>query len=507
MTPPLLIRFTSPTTYDVLDNTDPGNPIPLFPPLMNQTFTPGISNSILPEDEGKTAFTSFGGVLPVSPTYQQNGTSVDSVNGFFPERIDIGFTNPNNGLTANQRTLITPLNATAREIAESLSKRDGVEASARTTVEITDLETDSINFLDTEFTLNGVVLTQTLGPNQNQYDANYPDEVPDPITLNFLADRINANYELQDAGIVARSDGGKLTIIDLNGDDLDFELRGDAGDSFRIGNGIDIPLTATAMETEDPLSKYEGYDFSEGGPYIYEFSDPSQGTISFEMTGTFATGDDLLDGFRQAIENSGYVFSGNVDVDISEKGQVTFQPRLEVSGAGTVGSNKVSIGGQVKVIVDEHYDLNIAPPGNNLFPTDPVGEPVAFGFHVNIDGIAEVGDEFTVDFNSDGTSDSRNGVEMAALQSTKTVKGQSSYSDSYARLVEVVGSVTSRAQINRDSSEVLLRNSQTAVDATSGVNLDEEAAALIKYELAYNASAQVIQVARDIFDTLISTFR
>ncbi len=507
MTPPLLIRFTSPTTYDVLDNTDPGNPIPLFPPLMNQTFTPGISNSILPEDEGKTAFTSFGGVLPVSPTYQQNGTSVDSVNGFFPERIDIGFTNPNNGLTANQRTLITPLNATAREIAESLSKRDGVEASARTTVEITDLETDSVDFLDTEFTLNGVVLTQTLGPNQNQYDANYPAEVPDPITLNFLADRINANYELQDAGIVARSDGGKLTIIDLNGDDLDFELRGDAGDSFRIGNGIDIPLTATAMETEDPLSKYEGYDFSEGGPYIYEFSDPSQGTISFEMTGTFATGDDLLDGFRQAIENSGYVFSGNVDVDISEKGQVTFQPRLEVSGAGTVGSNKVSIGGQVKVIVDEHYDLNIEPPGNNLFPTDPVGEPVAFGFHVNIDGIAEVGDEFTVDFNSDGTSDSRNGVEMAALQSTKTVNGQSSYTDSYARLVEVVGSVTSRAQINRDSSEVLLRNSQTAVDATSGVNLDEEAAALIKYELAYNASAQVIQVARDIFDTLISTFR
>jgi flagellar hook-associated protein 1 FlgK len=74
-------------------------------------------------------------------------------------------------------------------------------------------------------------------------------------------------------------------------------------------------------------------------------------------------------------------------------------------------------------------------------------------------------------------------------------------------MVEVVGSVTSRAQINRDSSEVLLRNSQSAVDSTSGVNLDEEAAALIKYELAYNASAQVIQVARDIFDTLIGTFR
>lgn len=142
MTPPLLIRFTTPTTYDVLDNSDPGNPIPLFPPLMNQSFTPGISNSILPEDEGKTAFTSFGGVIPTAATYQQNGMPTEAINGFFPERIEIGFTNPNNGLTAQQPTLVTSANSSAKEIAESLSKRDGVEAIARTTVEITDLEFD-----------------------------------------------------------------------------------------------------------------------------------------------------------------------------------------------------------------------------------------------------------------------------------------------------------------------------------------------------------------------------
>ena len=52
-----------------------------------------------------------------------------------------------------------------------------------------------------------------------------------------------------------------------------------------------------------------------------------------------------------------------------------------------------------------------------------------------------------------------------------------------------------------------MQNAQNEVNAVSGVNLDEEAAALIQYELAYNASAQVIQVAQDIFDTLIGTFR
>ncbi|MEK9713325.1 MAG: flagellar hook-associated protein FlgK, partial [Thalassolituus sp.] len=267
MTPPLLIRFTSPTTYDVLDNTDPGNPIPLFPPLMNQTFTPGISNSILPDDEGKTAFTSYGGVLPVAQTYQQNGTYVDAVNGFFPERIDISMTNPVNGLTAAQKTLITPLNASAREIAQSLNKREGVEATARTTVEITDIKSDSVDFLDMQVTINGVVLTDTVGTNQTKYEDGFPEEVPEPLTLNFLADRINANFEFQEAGIVARSDGATLTIIALNGDDLDFEIFGDAGDGFRIGNGIDIPLTSTGMDTENPLNKYEGYDFTQDGPY------------------------------------------------------------------------------------------------------------------------------------------------------------------------------------------------------------------------------------------------
>ena len=159
------------------------------------------------------------------------------------------------------------------------------------------------------------------------------------------------------------------------------------------------------------------------------------------------------------------------------------------------------------MIADPGYSLDIEPPGNNLFSESPVGEPVHFGFDVEISGLVQSGDEFTVGFNTDGTSDSRNGVALAALQNENTVAGNTSYSESYSRLVEEIGSVTSRAQINRDSSEVLLRNSEGAVSSLSGVNLDEEAAALIKYELAYNASAQVIQVARSIFDTLISTFR
>ena len=509
LTPPLLVRFTSPTTYDVLDNSDPANPIPLFPPLMNQTYVPGISNDILPDNDGKTAFTSFGGYLPVATTYQPPlpAANIDPVNGFFPERIVISYTDPNTGQVRSQPTLITQANASAKEIAAELSKREGVEASARTTIELSDFSSDATPFLPLDFSLNGVVLTDIPGTNQTKYDESYPTDIPDPMTPDFLADRINANFDFQEMGIIARSDGETLKIIALNGEDLDIEITGDHGDGFSVSNGQDIRLTETGETPFISLSKYDGYDFDQGGPYSYSFDVPGQGQFDITMTGSYATGNDVLQAFRTELEQAGFSFSGNIDVDIDERGNISFQPRLDMRATGANGSSKIAMGGQIKVVTDPGYSLDVEPPGNNLFADNPVGEPVHFGFDFTIDGLAQTGDEFTVNFNTDGTSDSRNGAAMAALESKDTVNGNTSYSEDYARLVENIGALTSRALINRDSAEVLFNNSQDAVVSMSGVNLDEEASALIRYELAYNASAQVIQVAQDIFDTLISTFR
>ena len=508
MDPPLLVKFTSATTYDVLDNSDPGNPIPLFPPLMNQTFVPGITNSILPPDEGKTAFTSFGGYLPVTPTYQPPApaSTITALNGFFPERITINVEDPITGLKMAQPLLTTPANSSAKEIARLLSERNGVEANARTTVVLSDFTEDANPFVDTNLTLNGIVLTDTLPPTQNKYASDYPEIVPEPLNANFIADRINANIEFRDLGIIAKSDGEKVTIIALNGEDVSLEITGDLGDGFSISNSQDTSLKQTGETPLVNLSEFDGYDFSLGGPYTYEFEGPDKEMFSIELTGNHATGADVLAEIKNKIDNSGFVHAGNLDVTINEKGDISFQSKLAVNATGIHGSNKIAIGGEIKVVLDEHYSLDIEPPGNNLFDTNPVGKPVHFGFEIEIDGLVQAGDEFTMKFNKDGTSDSRNGVSLGNLQTEDTIGGNASFSDAYSILVEEVGSITSRAQINRESSQVLLRNSQDAIDSSSGVNLDEEAAALIQYELAYNASAKVIQVARDIFDTLINTF-
>jgi len=331
--------------------------------------------------------------------------------------------------------------------------------------------------------------------------------VPDPITPNFIADRINANRQFQDEGIVARSDGTTVTVLSLTGDDLSFEISGDYNDGLSVGTGTDIALRPTGATPFQTLSEFRGYDFSVGGPFIYEFDVPGQGTFEIELTDNFADGNALLAGITTALDNSGVVLPGNLDVEINELGEISFQARLPVTATGPNGSSKFTIGGEVKVVLDEGYSLDVAPPGNNLFPANPVGEPIHFGFNANITGLVQEGDEFTFEFNSDGRSDSRNGVVLSDLQITNVISDNTSFSESYSRLVEGVGSITSRAQINRDSAEILLRNSEDAVLSISAVNLDEEAARLIQFELAYNASAQVIQVAQQIFDTLIGTFR
>lgn len=509
LSPPLLIRFNSDTTYDVFDNSDPGNPVPLFPPLMNQPFVPGIANTMLPLDQGKTAFTSYGGVLPSRAVYQPPApaATVTPTNGFFPERIIITRDDPEFLQSYPQPLLTIPANSSAREAARLLSEREGIEAYGRTTLQLSDFEGDAAPFQNMTFSLNGITLTDTLGSNQVKYESGYPETVPDPVTADFLADRINANFDFQDQGIIAKSDGGKVTIIALNGEDLSIEVSGDPGDGFRASNGQDVEMTMTGESLPSNLSEFEGFDFSEGGPYTWEFEMPGQGTFSIELTGNHATGADVLNEIQTQIENSGLVFQGEIDVEIDERGNISFQQRLPLSGTGPNGSEKLTMGGQIKVVTDPNYRMEIEPPGSNLFPVEPVGEPLYFGFNVEVEGEPKAGNEFTVNFNANATADNRNGLELSGITTRDAVNGSATLSESYAQLVESVGSVTSRAQISKEAAETLFRQSEQAVSSLSGVNLDEEAAKLIQYELGYNASAQVIQVAQSIFETLIAAFR
>ncbi len=126
-------------------------------------------------------------------------------------------------------------------------------------------------------------------------------------------------------------------------------------------------------------------------------------------------------------------------------------------------------------------------------------------------------DVFTLEYNQSGVSDNRNALKLVDLQSKQTVgvsfdaNGKilsgASFTDGYGELVERVGTLTAQARMDSEATGAILKQATDNRDSLSAVNLDEEAANLIKFEQYYNASAQIIQVARSMFDTLISTFR
>ncbi|HUE91264.1 flagellar hook-associated protein FlgK [Pseudomonas sp.] len=134
----------------------------------------------------------------------------------------------------------------------------------------------------------------------------------------------------------------------------------------------------------------------------------------------------------------------------------------------------------------------------------------------SISGRPESGDSFNVGFNTNGVSDNRNALKLVDLQSKQTIGVDPSvstiatgvsFTDGYGDLVERVGTLTAQARQDSEATGAILKQATDNRDSLSAVNLDEEAANLIKFEQYYNASAQVIQVARSLFDTLISTFR
>jgi flagellar hook-associated protein 1 FlgK len=143
--------------------------------------------------------------------------------------------------------------------------------------------------------------------------------------------------------------------------------------------------------------------------------------------------------------------------------------------------------------------------GGELFPT-PGG--LDHGYRMHLSGAPLAGDEFSSEYNTGGIGDNRNALLLAGLASEKLLYADTaSVTDSYNRLVANVGTATKQAEISSLAQQRILDQTMATRESISGVNLDEEAANLVRYQQAYQAAAQVIATAGSLFDTLLSAVR
>jgi flagellar hook-associated protein 1 FlgK len=78
------------------------------------------------------------------------------------------------------------------------------------------------------------------------------------------------------------------------------------------------------------------------------------------------------------------------------------------------------------------------------------------------------------------------------------------FEDVYSQLVSQIGVQTNNLKVNSTAQTTLVNQTTSAQQSLSGVNLDEEAANLLRYQQAYQASGKALQIASTLFDTLLS---
>jgi flagellar hook-associated protein 1 FlgK len=95
---------------------------------------------------------------------------------------------------------------------------------------------------------------------------------------------------------------------------------------------------------------------------------------------------------------------------------------------------------------------------------------------------------------------------MAELQHDKILKNSSStIFDNFQTLTTSVGSRTQTAEIELQTTEALFIQAEERVQVTGGVNLDEEASNLLRFQQSYQAAARIITTASTIFETLLQS--
>ncbi|MFQ6370308.1 flagellar hook-associated protein FlgK [Shewanella sp. YIC-542] len=163
-------------------------------------------------------------------------------------------------------------------------------------------------------------------------------------------------------------------------------------------------------------------------------------------------------------------------------------------------------------------DSSVVPPtyqatdgdGNVVSSGNVSGNPPQIsdnGFTVRLDALSGGSDVFTLDL-SFAVGDNSNAVAMADLADSKIMEGgKATLADVFAQTKLQVGSQTKAAEVSMNSAQSVYNQAYNRVQSESGVNLDEEAANLIKFQQAYMASARIMTTANSVFDTLFNAVR
>lgn len=305
-----------------------------------------------------------------------------------------------------------------------------------------------------------------------------------------------------------------------------------------IGSGLSATISdVDALTTNDYRVSFNGTDYKitrlpDNTSTNFAALPIDMDGVTFALTGPMAAGDEFI--VKPTVNGA-----SDFNVLIKDLSAIaTATPIRTAAPTGNAGNGTISLGkvnsgfamANITTPVTLSYDGTSVPPSLTGFPnvpvtvttngvatTFPAGTPVTYtagstisfdGMEIEIAGAPLNGDTFTIKANTNGDGDNRNMLALGELQTKKVLQGgTASYNSAYSQVVSLVGNKTREMQTNSAAEVTLLKQIQTAQQSESGVNLDEEATNLLRYQQAYQASGKVMQAVSDMFDVLISLGR
>ena len=299
---------------------------------------------------------------------------------------------------------------------------------------------------------------------------NYADDISGLTTSDYVLTTDGTNYtitRLTDNTQTTAAIPGPAGIITVDGLKIDLSNTA-AGDEYRIRPTRD-GASSFSLQTSDPR------DIAIGMPVISTESASNSGTAGLNKLNVSA-------------------YSGAPLADVSLVYNDTTPSAYDITIGGVSSGSSVAY----TASTDSGASYNVAVAGFGDISFTLTGQP-------------NNGDSFTLSDNAGASysvGDNRNALALSGLQTKQTMSdGNANYQDVYGQIVADVGRRTKSAAVNGAAQQGFLNQAIAAKDAVSGVNLDEEAANLVRFQQAYQAASQVVLTSRTIFDTLLGAFR
>ncbi|MEM5503320.1 flagellar hook-associated protein FlgK [Shewanella frigidimarina] len=392
-------------------------------------------------------------------------------------------------------------------------------------------------------------------PNEPRINASIGDK-----TLNVdpskLGGQLGALFSFRDDTLLpASTELGQLALgiadtfnemqskgFDLNGDigsDIFRDINDPLMASGRVGSNSTNSGTAAMSVNIDDVGALSGGSYQLGYTTLggYQLTDTQTGKqTTLTLSGSQLTGGAgfsinmdsgaIADGDKFEIRPTAGAATGLKVVMADPKGIAAAGPQITPnttnSGELAVKVNVINRTDANFPVTNSELSVRVNTAANTFEVFDAagtsVGGPTAFtppqintgfGFSFEIDdqSTAGVTDTFTFDL-SFAEGDNSNAVEMAKLSDTKLMNnGTGTLTSVFENTKLDIGSQTKSAEVRVGSATAIYQQASTRVQSESGVNLDEEAANLLRFQQSYQAAARIMTTAQTIFDTLLSSVR